>query len=97
MLRLIFVNQKWDFSGLSPTRCRHVVSIFSNDRVCCNLLIRSRDSPYGPQREQTCLQKFANNRGADQPAHPCRLISALVIRFWERIISKLATGEISIF
>ena len=39
----------------------------------------------------------ANNKGADQPAHPRSLISALVIRFLESIISKLATGEISIF
>ena len=26
---------------------------------------------------------FANNKGADKPAQPRRLISALVIRFWE--------------
>ena len=32
----------------------------------------------------------ANKTGADQPAHPLSLISAVVIRFW-----KLATGEIS--
>ena len=40
---------------------------------------------------------FANNKGADQPAHPLRLISAFVIRFLESIICKLNTGEISIF
>ena len=40
---------------------------------------------------------LTNNTGADQPAHPRRLISAFVIRFLESIISKLATGEISIF
>ena len=40
---------------------------------------------------------FANNKGADQPAHPRRLISAFVIRFLGSIISKLATCEISIF
>ena len=38
--------------------------------------------------------KFANNKGADQPAHPCILINAFVIHFWETIISKLATGDI---
>ena len=48
-------------------------------------------------REKTCLRGFANNTGADQPAHPCSLISTFVIRFLERIIFKLATGEISIF
>ena len=40
---------------------------------------------------------FANSKGADQPAHPRRLISAFVIRFLESIIYKLNTGEISIF
>ena len=39
----------------------------------------------------------ANNKGADQPAHPGSLISALVIRLLESIISKLATSEFSIF
>ena len=50
---------------------------------------------YGPRPEKTC-QGFANNTGADQPAHLRRLISAFVIRFLESIICKLATGEISI-
>ena len=40
---------------------------------------------------------FANSKDTDQPAHPYRLISTFVIRFLESIISKLATGEISIF
>ena len=52
---------------------------------------------YGPRREKTCLRGFANNTGADQPAHPRSLISAFVIRFVESIICKLGTGEISIF
>ena len=47
--------------------------------------------------QETCLRRFANNTEADQPAHPCRLISAFVIRFLESIICKLATGEIPIF
>ena len=51
----------------------------------------------GPQREKTCLRGFANNTGADQPAHPRSLISAFVIPFLESIICKLATDEISIF
>ena len=51
----------------------------------------------GPRSNKTCLQGFANNTGADQPAHPRSLISAFVIRFWESLICKLATGEISIF
>ena len=50
-----------------------------------------------PRREKTCLPGFANNTGADQPAHPRSLISACVIRFLESIISRLATSEISNF
>ena len=51
---------------------------------------------YGPRRK-TCLRGFANNTGADQPAHLHRLISAFVILFLESFISKLATKEISVF
>ena len=40
---------------------------------------------------------FANNTGADQPAHPRGLISLSVIRLLESIISKLSSSEISIF
>ena len=43
------------------------------------------------------VRGFANNQGADQPVHPHSLISTFVIRVLESIISKLATGEISIF
>ena len=52
---------------------------------------------FGPPREKTCLRGFANNTGANQPAHPRSLISAFVIRFLERTIFNLATGKISIF
>ena len=51
----------------------------------------------GLRREKNCRRGFANNTGADQPAHPRSLISAFVIHFLESIICKLATGEISIF
>ena len=49
------------------------------------------------RHEKTCLQAFANNTGADQPAHLRSLISTFVIPFLESIICKLATDEISIF
>ena len=47
--------------------------------------------------EKTCLRGFANNTGADQPAHQRSLISTFVIRFLESIICTLAAVEISIF
>ena len=54
-------------------------------------------STIGPRREKTCLRGFANNLGADQPAHPRSLISAFVVRFLGSIICQLAAGEIPIF
>ena len=35
----------------------------------------------GPRREKACLRGVANNKGADQPAHPRSLISAFLIVF----------------
>ena len=40
---------------------------------------------------------FANNKCAEQPAHPRRLPNAFIIRLLESTISKLATAKISIF
>ena len=65
------------------------------------LATKNTDSPfnlyYGPRRDKTCLRGFANNKGADQPAHPRRLISAFVIRLLESFISKIASSEMLIF
>ena len=37
-----------------------------------------KSTAYGPRLEKTCLRGFANNTGADQPAHLRSLISAFV-------------------
>ena len=50
-----------------------------------------------PRRKKTCLRGFADNKGADQPAHPHSLISASVIRFSESIKSRLAMILASLF
>ena len=47
--------------------------------------------------EKTRFCWFANNKGADQPAHPNSLISAFVIRGLDSIISRLSMSKISIF
>ena len=49
---------------------------------------------FGPQREKTCLRWFANNKGADKPAHPRSLISAFAIPVLESIIYRLASSSI---
>ena len=42
-----------------------------------------------------CLMSYANNKGADQPAHPRSLISAFVVRCLDNIISLDSIAEIS--
>ena len=41
-----------------------------------------------------CLMSYANNKGADQPAHLCSLISAFVVRCLDSIISLDSIAEI---
>ena len=42
-----------------------------------------------------CLMPYANNKGADQPAHPRSLISAFVVRPLDSIIALVSRSEIS--
>ena len=42
-----------------------------------------------------CLMIYANNKGADQPAHPRSLISAFVVRCLDSTISLDSKAEIS--
>ena len=44
-----------------------------------------------------CLMSYANNKGADQPAHPHSLISAFVVRCLDSIISLDSIAEICRF
>ena len=48
-----------------------------------------------PDHEKTCLMSYANNKGADQPAHPLSLISAFVVSCLDSIISLDSIAEIS--
>ena len=38
---------------------------------------------------------YANNKGADQPAHPHSVISAFIVRCLDSILSILAKAKIS--
>ena len=44
-----------------------------------------------------CLMPYANNKGADQPAHPRSLISAFVVRCQDRMVPLVCISEISRF
>ena len=62
--------------------------------MCRRSTVRLDIGTYRPRREKTCLQRLANNKGADQPAQPRSLISAFFICCLESTISKLAMSEI---
>ena len=48
-----------------------------------------------PGHVKMCLMSYANNKGADQPAHPRSLISAFVFRCLDSIIALDSIAEIS--
>ena len=47
-----------------------------------------------PGHEKMCLMSYANNKGADQPAHPRSLISTFVVHWLDTIISLGSVAEI---
>ena len=53
--------------------------------VCCFV--------FEQRHEQRLFMPYANNKGADQAAHPCSLISTIVVRCLDSIISLLAIDE----
>ena len=73
------------------------MTVFYLNYVLTRCVKRNNIVEYGPRRGKTCLRGFANNKGANQPALPRRLISAFVFRVLKSIISKHATSEIEIF
>ena len=46
---------------------------------------------------KTCLKPYANNKVADQPAHPRSLISTFVVRCLDSMICILAISKVSRF
>ena len=42
-----------------------------------------------------CLMSYANNKGADQPAHPRSLISAFIVRCLDSVMSLVSVTKIS--
>ena len=45
--------------------------------------------------EKMCLMSYANNKGADQPAHPRSLISAFVVQCLVSVMSLVSVTKIS--
>ena len=97
----IFENSTNQNQLLSEEAIQSVSSIYTVFLVAydCSSNCSKMDTniAYGLRHLKTCLWAFANNKDADPPAHPHRLIGTFVICFFESIMSKLATSEISIF
>ena len=51
----------------------------------------------GPGHAKICLMPYANNKGADQPAHPRSLISTFAVRCLDSMICILALSNVSRF
>ena len=56
---------------------------------------KKRQQKDEPGHEKMCLMSYANNKGADQPAHPRSLISAFVVRCLDSMITLDSITEIS--
>ena len=52
---------------------------------------------YGSGHAEICLMPYANNKDADQPAHPRSLISTFVVRCLDSMICILAISKVSRF
>ena len=48
-----------------------------------------------PGHEKTCLMSYANNKGADKPAHPRSLISAFVVYCLDSVMCLVSVTKIS--
>ena len=47
-----------------------------------------------PGHEKPCLMLYANNKDADQPAHPRSLISAFVVHSLDSVMSLVSVTKI---
>ena len=51
----------------------------------------------GQVMKKMCLMPYANNKGADQPAHPRSLINTFVVRCLDSMMCILAISKVSKF
>ena len=66
----------------------------SNSQCTLSIHIDIRNEP---GHEKMCHTSYANNKGADQPAHPRSLISAFVVRCLDSVMSLVSVTKISSF
>ena len=90
--RTMFISLHSKSTGLT-----YYIIVQSNCSMLNYTVVHITQYTNGPRSEKTCLRWFANNKGADQPAHLRSLISVFVIRVFETIIPRLASIAILIF
>ena len=73
----------------------YLLPLFSVCRYVVFGKVQPNMIPNGPRHENTCLWRFTNNTGADQPAHSRSLISAVVIRFLENTMLTCFTWNLN--
>ena len=93
----IFINNEWvnsasgkTFPTINPVNCKKICDIQEGDKVRNHSLHNLSHVMRKP-----VYTIYANNKDADQPAHPHSLISAFVVRFLDSIIPLLAVSKMS--
>ena len=61
----------------------------------CDTVVAVVVKLYGRSYAKMCLMPYANNKGADQPAHPRSLISTFVVRCLDSMMPLVSISEIS--
>ena len=62
---------------------------------CCFDMNQFQCFLFEPGREKTCLMSYANNKGADQPAHLRSLISAFLVHCLDSVMYLVSVTKIS--
>ena len=75
----------------------HTCQKFLCDCLMLGLLAGVCEMLFGPGHAKTCLMPYANNKGADQPAHPRSLISTFIVCFLDSMICILAISKVARF
>ena len=75
--------------------CNGCLYMKHGDIIAITVMYNLRINSYEPGHEKTCLMSYANNKGADQPAHPRSLISAFVVRCLDSVMSLVSETKIS--
>ena len=82
---------------IRPTR-KIAVNILKFEQCFYRTLMGQKDAEGrtdGPRHAKTCLMPYANNKGADQPAHLRSLISTFVVGCLDSIMPLVYISEIS--